>query len=178
MRTWLAGLLCLLAACTGKPDGVEPVKSFDVSRYLGTWYEIARLDHSFERGLDRVTATYTARPDGSVGVLNRGYDRSRCRWKDADGRAVFQGDRDVASLSVTFFWPFAGGYHVLDLDRDRYEWALVSGPSRSYLWILARKPDLDPTIRARLIERARALGYPTDGLILVDHTAGDCPAAG
>ena len=174
-RGSLAGLLLLLAACAGKPEGVEPVRGFDVARYLGTWYEIARLDHSYERGLDRVTATYTAHPDGSVGVLNQGYDRARCRWKEADGRAVFQGERDTASLSVTFFWPFAGGYHVFELDHERYEWALVSGPSRSYLWLLARRPDLDPAIRARLIERARILGYPVDGLILVDHMTPVCP---
>ncbi len=173
----LAAFLLLLGACTGRPEGVEPIRGFDVSRYLGVWYEITRLDHSFERGLTRVTATYAARPDGSVSVLNRGFDPVRCRWKDADGRAVFQGPRDVASLSVTFFWPFAGGYHVVELDRDGYEWALVSGPTRSYLWILARRPDLDPAIRARLIERARTLGYPTTELILVDHTAGRCPSA-
>lgn len=177
-RIVLAGILLLLGACTGRPEGVEPVRGFDVTRYLGVWYEIARLDHSFERGLTRVTATYAARLDGSVSVLNRGFDPARCRWKDADGRAVFQGPRDVASLSVTFFWPFAGGYHVLALDQDGYEWALVSGPTRSYLWILARRPDLDPAIRAHLIERARALGYPTDGLILVDHTEGRCPGIG
>lgn len=171
------GAMLLLSACTGRPDGVDPVRDFDVTRYLGTWHEIARLDHSFERGLTHVTATYTARPDGSVGVVNRGLDPVRCRWKEADGRAVFQGSRDVASLSVTFFWPFAGGYHVVELDRDGYEWALVSGPTRSYLWILARRPDLDPAIRARLIERARMLGFRTADLILVDHTAGRCPDA-
>lgn len=174
-RAGLVALLVMVAACTGRPEGVEPVRGFDASRYLGTWYEIARLDHSFERGLDRVTATYAARPDGSISVLNRGYERSRCRWKEADGRAVFQGEPSVASLSVTFFWPFAGGYHVVELDRDGYQWALVSGPSRSYLWILARRPDLDPAIRDRLVDRARELGFPARDLILVDHTTPVCP---
>jgi apolipoprotein D and lipocalin family protein len=179
MRSILAiGLaVLLLAACTGRPEGVEPVRGFDITRYLGTWHEVMRLDHGFERGLSRVTAVYTARDDGSVGVLNRGFDARLCRWKDAAGRAVFQGEQDIASLSVTFFWPFAGGYHVIDLDRDLYQWALVSGPSRSYLWILARRPDLDPAIRARLVEKARALGFPVEGLILVDHQAApSCPA--
>ena len=148
-----------LCGCVGKPEGVVPIRPFAIDRYLGEWFEIARLDHSFERGLTNVTATYTLRDDGSVGVLNRGFDRKTCKWKDADGRAVFQGAKDIASLSVTFFWPFAGGYHVFDLDQVDYGWALVSGPSRNYLWILARRPDLSPEIRNRLVEKARS--YPT-----------------
>lgn len=170
-----AALAVALAACTGRPDGVEPVRPFALERYLGQWYEIARLDHSFERGLSNVTATYTQRPDGSVGVVNRGLDRRTCRWKEAQGRAVLQGAPDTASLSVTFFWPFAGGYHVIELDRRDYAWALVSGPTRSYLWILARRPDLPPDTRARLVDEARRLGFPVDGLILVDHAPSPCP---
>lgn len=167
-------LLLSFGACTGKPDGVEPVGGFEASRYLGVWHEVMRLDHSFERGLTRVSATYTARDDGSIGVLNRGFDQKNCRWKDAEGRAVFQGKPDVASLSVTFFWPFAGGYHVVDLDREGYQWALVAGPSRSYLWILSRQPDLDPAIRDRLVEKARGLGFSVKDLILVDHAETPC----
>ncbi len=110
-------LLLSLGACTERPPGVEPVSGFDIGRYEGIWYEILRLDHSFERGLTNVTAVYTVRQDGSVDVLNRGFDRARCRWKEAHGRARFQGRNDVASLSVTFFWPFAGGYYVFALDR-------------------------------------------------------------
>jgi len=110
-------------------------------------------------------------------VLNRGFDARRCRWKDATGRAVFREGRDVGSLSVTFFWPFAGGYHVVELDQQDYQWALVAGPSRSYLWILARRPDLDPAIRARLVETAARLGFPVEDLILVDHSETDCVAS-
>jgi apolipoprotein D and lipocalin family protein len=167
-------LLGLLGGCTGRPDGVTPVTSFDIGRYQGVWHEIMRLDHSFERGLTNVTATYTVREDGSVGVLNRGFDRKDCRWKETEGRAVFQGDPGTASLSVTFFWPFAGGYHVLALDPQGYGWALVAGPSRNYLWILARQPDLSPDIRERLVETARGLGFPVDELILVDHAPATC----
>ncbi|MCA3260839.1 MAG: lipocalin family protein [Telmatospirillum sp.] len=163
-------LLALAAgACTGIPKGVAPIDGFDVQRYKGEWFEIMRLDHSFERGLSNVTATYTLRDDGSVGVLNRGFDAKNCRWKEATGRAVFQGAPDVASLSVTFFWPFAGGYHVLALDKQDYRWALISGPTRGYLWLLARRPDLAPEIRNRLVEQARGLGFPTAELILVEH---------
>lgn len=177
-RLAFAALLLMVAGCTAKPDGVDPVRPFDINRYGGEWFEIMRLDHSFERGLTNVTATYTLRDDGSVGVLNRGFDRKACQWKDADGRAVFQGARDIASLSVTFFWPFAGGYHVFELDQDDYGWALVSGPSRSYLWILARRPDLPPDIRNRLVEKARSLGFPVDDLILVDHGQTNCISGG
>ena len=172
--TFVVALLVVLGGCASRPDGVEPVRPFDVQRYKGEWFEIMRLDHSFERGLTNVTATYTLRDDGSVGVLNRGFDRKNCRWKEADGRAVFQGDRDTASLSVTFFWPFAGGYHVFALDQQDYGWALISGPSRSYLWILSRKPDLSVDIRNRLVDQARSLGFPVGELILVNHGSRDC----
>ena len=176
--TFVLALLVILGGCTNRPDGVEPVRPFDVQRYKGEWFEIMRLDHSFERGLTNVTATYTLRDDGSLGVLNRGFDRKNCRWQEADGRAVFQGDRDAASLSVTFFWPFAGGYHVFALDRRDYDWALISGPSRNYLWILARRPDLSVDIRNRLVDQARSLGFPVDELILVDHGPTTCVPGG
>lgn len=167
-------LLLLTGACTDVPPGIQPVRPFDITRYLGEWYEIARLDHSFERGLTNVTATYAARGDGAVKVVNRGYDRKTCRWRDAEGKAVFQGAKDTASLSVTFFWPFSGGYHVFALDRQDYGWAMVSGPSRSYLWILARQPDLSAQIRDGLVNQARALGFPVNELIRVDHSKPNC----
>jgi apolipoprotein D and lipocalin family protein len=169
-------LLVLLAGCTGVPDGIAPVRGFDAQRYLGTWYEVARLDHRFERGLDDVSASYAANPDGSIAVVNRGLERGQCRWKEARGRAVFLGPRDVGSLAVTFFWPFAGGYHVFALDERDYGWALVSGPSRDYLWILARRSDLPDPVRADLVERARALGFPVEQLIQVRHGGSLCPA--
>lgn len=169
-------ILVLLAGCTGVPDGIEPVRGFDAQRYLGIWYEVARLDHRFERGLDDVSASYAANPDGSIAVVNRGLERGQCRWKEARGRAVFLGPRDVGSLAVTFFWPFAGGYHVFALDERDYGWALVSGPSRDYLWILARRSDLPDPVRADLVERARALGFPVEQLIQVRHGGSLCPA--
>jgi apolipoprotein D and lipocalin family protein len=174
VKSYLLILLVMVAGCTGRPDGIEPVSPFDVGRYSGEWFEIMRLDHSFERGLTNVTATYTLREDGSVGVLNRGFDRADCRWKEADGKAVFQGEPDVASLSVTFFWPFAGGYHVFALDQRDYSWALISGPSRDYFWLLARTPDLSADIRNTRVDQARAQGFPVDELILVDHSPIAC----
>ena len=167
----LLSLSCalLLSACTSVPDGVTPVSSFELERYLGRWYEIARLDHSFERGLSDVTADYSLQADGSVEVINRGYDGNKAEWREAVGRAVFIGERDVGSLKVSFFGPFYGGYHIADLDQPGYRWALVTGPDRDYLWILARTPDLPAEVRERLVNKARALGFDTEALIWVRH---------
>jgi apolipoprotein D and lipocalin family protein len=164
-----AGLIALLSACTGVPKGVTPVTGFDSERYLGKWYEIARLDHSFERGLSHVTADYATRDDGRISVLNKGYNEKKGKWEDAGGVAKFQGDESTASLSVTFQWPFSGGYHVIALDKESYQWAMVSGPSKGYLWILAREPQLDETKFAELVAQARGLGFPVDELIKVKH---------
>jgi apolipoprotein D and lipocalin family protein len=161
--------LLALTGCTSPPKGVTPVTGFDLDRYLGQWYEIARLDHSFERGLEQVTATYSRREDGGVKVLNRGYDPVAAAWREAEGRAYFKGDSSVGHLKVSFFGPFYGGYVVVALDQENYNYALVSGPDRSYLWILARTPTLDPEIRDRLVAEARRLGYPVDDLIWVRH---------
>lgn len=163
----LLGVVLMLAGCTGVPEGVTPVTGFDLSRYLGTWHEIARLDHSFERGLSRVTATYSLNADGSVKVVNRGYDAAAGEWKDAEGVARFLGEPTTASLKVSFFGPFYGGYHVLALDSD-YQWALVSGYNRDYLWILARTPTLPDAVTDRLVKQAAALGFAVEQLIWVN----------
>ena len=158
-----------LLGCVGPPEGVRPVTDFSVERYLGVWYEIARLDHRFERGLTDVSAAYSLRDDGGIDVLNRGFDPVSGKWKEARGRAYFTGSDRRGSLKVSFFGPFYGGYHVIALDRDAYGYAMVCGPNRSYLWILARDPRLDPEKTSRLVEAARALGFDTDQLIFVSH---------
>lgn len=166
---FLAMLLALnLAACsTSPPEGLHPVSAFDIHRYLGQWYEIARLDHSFERGMSDVQATYTLMDDGSVKVINRGYDTQRQAWKEAVGRALFIGDSSTGSLKVSFFGPFYGGYHVIALDQENYRWSLVAGPDRDYLWILARDKTLPDEVRTQLVDQAKALGFATDKLIWV-----------
>jgi apolipoprotein D and lipocalin family protein len=148
---------------------MTPVTPFDLQLYLGSWYEIARLDHSFERGLSQVTATYSQREDGGVTVLNRGYRDATGEWQEARGRAYFLDSPQTASFKVTFFWPFYGGYHVIDLDRQNYNYALVCGPSRKYLWLLSRTPKLDEVITQQLISRANALGFDTSALIFVNQ---------
>ena len=162
-------LVPVLAGCTGIPEGVEAVADFELDRYLGTWYEIARLDHRFERGLSSVTATYTLRDDGGVRVVNRGYDAKAGAWKEAIGKAYFVDSPDVGRLKVSFFGPFYGGYNVIDLDRQGYRYSMVSGPDRSYLWILARSPRLDGAVVERLVSEAERLGFAVDELIFVDQ---------
>jgi len=173
-RQWkprrLVAILLLISGCSGAPEGVEVVDDFDLQRYLGTWYEIARLDHSFERGLTNVTANYSLRDDGGVRVLNRGFDPESGEWEEAEGKAYFVGDPNVGQLKVSFFGPFYGGYNIIELDHDAYRYSLVAGPNRSYLWLLARSPDLDAYITERLIDKARSLDFPVDELIWVEQT--------
>jgi len=169
--TTLAGCAIALSTCgcTGIPSGLAPVTGFEVKRYLGTWYEIARLDHSFERGLVRVSAEYTARDDGGITVVNRGFDPAAKEWREARGVAYASGDPTVGSLEVSFFRPFYGGYHIIALDKEQYAYALVCGPSRSYLWILARTTTLAPPTLGALVDQAKRAGFATDELIYVEH---------
>jgi len=158
----------MLTGCTGVPQGVTPVQGFQAERYLGTWYEIARLDHSYERGLSDVSATYQRRADGGIDVLNKGYDPARKNWSEAKGRAYFLDSPDTGSLKVSFFGPFYGGYHVMALDPE-YRWAMVAGPDHDYFWILARTPSLPDDVLNTLLQTARQAGFDLQGLIRVSH---------
>lgn len=169
LQALAAAASLLLTGCVGVPSGVQVVESFDAHRYQGKWYEIARLDHPFERGLTHVSATYTARDDGGLAVHNQGYDPKTGQWKEVRGRAYLVTEPGKGRLKVTFFWPFYGAYNVIALDRDAYSFAMVCGPNRSYLWILAREKSLPAPVLNGLIAEARRLGFPTDDLILVSH---------
>lgn len=159
----------VLAGCVGMPDGVRPVSDFELDRYLGTWYEIARLDHSFERGLSRVTAEYSLRDDGGVRVVNRGYNADAGKWEESVGKAYFVEDESLGYLKVSFFGPFYGSYVVFELDRGQYRHAFVSGPNTSYLWLLSRTPEVSGEVVDLFLERAAALGFDTGELIFVDQ---------
>jgi len=161
--------LIVLTGCSSIPPGVQAVRDFDVNRYQGRWYEIARLDHSFERGLSNVSATYTLRKDGGIDVLNKGFDKQSSRWKQAKGRAYFVKDKTIGRLKVTFFWPFYGGYNIIALDKDNYSYAMVCGPNRSYLWILAREKTLNSSVVDSLLKTTESLGFKTDSLIFVEQ---------
>lgn len=169
MRTLALGCLLLLAGCLGTPPGVEPVAGFDLQRYLGTWYEIARLDHSFERGLDGVTASYSLNDDGSIRVLNRGYRVQETGWDEAEGVARFVGDDSTGHLKVSFFGPFYASYVVFGLDQENYDYAFVSGFNNNYLWLLARSPEVSAELRRHFVQRAGELGFAVDELLFVDQ---------
>lgn len=162
-------IFALQGGCAGAPEGVEPVGGFELDRYLGTWYEIARLDHRFERGLSEVTATYSLRDDGGVHVVNRGYKRSEEKWDESVGKAYFVGDPGIGRLKVSFFGPFYGGYNVIELDKTGYQYSLVAGPDRSYLWILSRTPEMNADSLQALVKKAEELGFASEKLIYVKH---------
>ena len=157
----------VLSACLGVPDGIQPVDDFKLKDYLGTWYEIARLDHRFEKGLDHVSAVYSIREDGGINVSNMGYSQTKNTWKEAEGRAYFVSDENIGHLKVSFFGPFYGSYVVFQQDPEKY--AYVCGPNRSYLWLLARQPIVPEALIERFIDRAEELGFNTDKLIMVNQ---------
>lgn len=169
MKNTLLLFLLALFGCVRIPDGVTAVKGFDVQRYLGTWYEIARLDHSFERGLVNVTATYSMNRDGSLRVVNRGFDPKLGRWKEAVGKAHFVSGADEGRLRVSLFGPFYGGYNIIGIDEKNYSYVLICGNSRDYLWILARQPELPDTVTESLVRQAKKLGFDTSALLFVQQ---------
>jgi len=158
-----------LTGCLGMPDGVRPVEDFEVNRYLGKWYEIARLDHSFERGLSKVTAEYSLRDDGGIKVVNRGFSVADNQWDEAVGKAYFVDSENLAYLKVSFFGPFYGSYVVFGLDQENYQYSFISGPDTSYLWLLARTPQVPAEVMQRFIDKASMLGFDTDELIFVEQ---------
>lgn len=174
MKVWpiLTGVALSLAlvACKSPspPKGINPVTGFDAERYLGKWYEIARLENRFERGLNQVTATYGKRSDGGLSVLNQGYDPRKKQWKSSEGKAYFTRENTTASLKVSFFGPFYGGYNIIALD-EQYQYALVTGPNRDYLWILSRTPELPVDVKQNYLSIARALGFAVDNLVWVNQ---------
>jgi len=172
MKKFLMSFALLLTGCVALPENVKPVDHFNSEKYLGKWFEIARLDHSFERGLSKVSASYSLRDDGGIRVINRGYDAQKQKWKEAEGKAYFVNGSDQGYLKVSFFGPFYGAYVVVELDQDDYQYSLVSGPDKSYLWILSRTPQMNPEIQKRLVEKAAALGYDTGKLIFVEQDGG------
>jgi apolipoprotein D and lipocalin family protein len=158
----------LLGSCLGRPEGVSPVEQLDSQRYLGTWYEVARLDHSFERGLSNVTADYSMREDGGLRVINRGYSVEEGEWQQAEGRAYRIEDDQPGHLKVSFFGPFFGSYIVFELASD-YQHAFVAGNTTGYLWLLARTPTISDELKEYFLQRAEALGFEVDDLIFVDQ---------
>ncbi|WP_194437150.1 lipocalin family protein [Vibrio fluminensis] len=161
--------LLTLTGCLGMPDTVKPVDGFNVDRYTGKWYEIARLNHSFEEGLENVTAEYIAKENDGLAVVNRGYDPESGEWRQANGKAFFVNHSDSGYLQVSFFGPFYGSYVIFGLDKQDYQYAFVSGPTLDYLWLLARTPKVEQSLIDQFVEQAASRGFNTQELIYVRH---------
>ena len=164
----------LLAGCVGIPKNVKPVDNFKIDNYLGQWYEIARLDNSFERGLTNVNTEYSLRDDNSVKVINRGYSPENKKWKEVEGKAYFVNSPTIAHLKLSFFKPFDSSYIfynsyiIFDLDEN-YRYSLVSGYDKSYFWILSKDKKIDDTLKNTLIKKANDLGFDMSKLIFVNQ---------
>ncbi|MBN1417110.1 MAG: lipocalin family protein [Bacteroidales bacterium] len=155
-------------SCATIPRGAVAVRPFDTEKYLGRWYEIARMDFRFERNLNNTTAEYTLNKDGSIKVDNRGFNYVTGEWKQAIGKARPAGVPDEGRLKVSFFGPFYSPYNVIALDDD-YQYALIAGKNLKYLWILSRQTTIPDETRLQYLKTARDLGYDTSALIWVSH---------
>ena len=163
----LIGAAVLASGCAVHvPSNIRPVEGFDVSKYAGQWYEIARIDHRFEKGLINTTANYTLNADGSVKVINRGYHPEKQAWKESEGIAKFIGDKNVAALKVSFFGPFYGGYNVVALDPN-YQVSMVIGQNTDYFWLLSRQKTMPQAQVLQALQKAGAMGVDVNKVILV-----------
>lgn len=158
----------VFGACSTIPEGVSAINSFNKAKYLGRWYEIARFDFKFERNMNNTTAQYSVNDDGTIKVVNRGYNYEKKKWAEAVGVAKFTGAPDVAMLKVSFFRPFYGGYNVIAIDSG-YRYALVCGNTLGYLWILSRETTMPEEIKQNYLSIAEKLGFKTSALIWVEH---------
>ena len=163
----IAGAI-FFSGCAHIPEGAVAIKGFEKEKYLGKWYEIARLDFKYEKDLNNTTAEYTARDDGYIGVTNRGYNYVKKEWSEAKGKARFRGADSVGELEVAFFGPFYGAYNILALDKD-YKYALIAGSSLKYLWILSREKSVPDDIKTQYLQLAMSLKFRTEDLIWVEH---------
>lgn len=146
------------------PKGVKAVKPFDLSKYMGEWYEIARLDFLFEKNVDYATAEYSENEDGSIKVVNRGYNYKKQEEVESEGVAILAGDEDEGMLKVSFFKPFYSGYNVIAID-DNYKHALVAGRNYNYLWLMSKEKEIPEEIVKEYIDKAESLGFDTSKLI-------------
>lgn len=168
MKTMILPAFLFLGSCATIPEGAVAVKPFNKEKYLGKWYEIARLDFKYERNMNNTTANYSLNSDGTIKVDNRGYNYVKNEWKQAIGKAKCAGDPNEAKLKVSFFGPFYSGYNVIALD-DEYKYALVAGKNLKYLWILSRENSLPEDIKQKYLKIAHDLGYNTSALIWTEH---------
>ena len=164
----LGAIAVNLSSCASIPKGAVAVRPFDQQKYLGKWFEIARLDFKYEKNLNNVTAVYSLKDDGKIRVENRGFDYTKNEWKESIGKAKFKGSPEEGRLKVSFFGPFYAAYNVLSVD-DNYQYALVAGKNLKYLWILSRQTTIPENIKSKYLQQAESLGYDTGDLVWVEH---------
>lgn len=157
-----------LFSCSTIPKGVRAVEPFEKERYLGKWYEIARIDFKYEKDLNNTTAEYSLNANGTIKVTNKGYNTKTGEWKQAIGKAKFVGNDTVGMLKVSFFGPFYSGYNVIAIDTD-YRYALIAGASYRYLWILSRETSITDEIKRKYLQIAEGFGYNTSELLWIVH---------
>ena len=155
--------LFLLVGCSSKNPQLDTVKRIDLKKYLGTWYEIARYEHSFEKDCKNVTATYSLKENNEIKVINKCTNSINNKTKEAIGSA-YSTDETNTKLKVSFFWPFYGDYWILDIDND-YTYALIGEPSRKYFWILSREKQLSSNLKKEILNKLPNYGYETKSLI-------------
>jgi apolipoprotein D and lipocalin family protein len=169
MKTVLLILIGMASISYGSAaQDLPTAEKVDLRKYTGTWYEIARLPNSFEKGLECVTATYTLKENGKIRVLNKGYSAKKGKYQTAKGTAWVPDKAFPGRLTVTFFWPFSGNYYIISLE-EHYQYALVGDPSRKFLWVLARSKSLDESIYSELLDQAKNLGFDTNSILRISH---------
>ncbi len=175
LRYWgfvsaLVGLAFLTACKTNRQDlALSPVKGFDANRYLGKWYELGRFENRFERGMTKTTAHYSLNHNGTIKVVNAGYDPAKGRNRSATGKAKFASSPDLGALRVSFFGPFYGGYNIVALDRN-YKWSIVAGDNpKKYFWVLSRQSQLSTQLKNEALTVARKLGIDPSSILWVEQ---------
>lgn len=164
-----AGIAFVLTSCKSTiPKKAVAVTNFDKAKYLGKWFEIARLDYKWEKNLNNVTAEYSLKDDGTIKVDNRGYNVKKDKWEESIGKAKSVTKDDVGMLKVSFFGPFYSGYNVIAIDPD-YKYALVAGESLKYMWILSREKTIPESVKADYLIKAQEIGYNVLDLVWVEH---------
>ncbi len=160
--------ISIFSSCSSIPKGVKAGSNFKKEKYLGRWYEIARLENCFERNMNNTTARYSLKENGTIKVVNAGYDTKKKKWKEVEGKAKFVKEESTAMLKVSFFGPFYSGYNVIAIDKA-YKYSLVAGQNFGYLWILSREKTIPEDVKAEYLKIAKNYGFAVDDLMWITH---------
>ncbi len=171
--TAILGLLLFKFCGLNNKRKQQTIKQYNLQQYTGTWYEIARFNHSMEKDLTHVTATYSLKSDGTISVTNKGYlNNKNGKEKSVTGYATMPDTSNMGYLKVYFSKWFGAPYLILDLDTVNYQYALIGSTFNQFLWILSRTPNMPKQHYQQCIQTAKNLGYDTNKLLMVAHNAG------